>query len=171
MTHERSGAVVEHPERFIRPLAGRGFEIGVGPEPWVRATPNNAGWQVRDRRGEVWQLNQLPAKQGFVLLRTEGENESGRTMPLVGADHAGVRFLLLEDGRLFQIVHPMSRQAGVELRGWETPGAYLEARAEPDGWRLSPTVAAGGMRDLRVICILLAAELLAADEPTSVEDA
>jgi len=171
VTEDRSGAVVEHPVRLLRPLSGRGFEIGDGSEPWVKATPYNDGWHVSGDGGETWQLAQLPAERGFVLLRTDGDSELGRTMPLVGLNHAGVRFLLLDDGRLFRIVHRTSRAGGAELQGWETAGSYLEVEVDAQGWRLLPTVAAGGLKDLRAISVLLAAELLAADEPTSVEDA
>ncbi len=75
------------------------------------------------------------------------------------------RNLLLEDGRLFRILPRGPREAGMELLSWEVPGAYFHARPEPRGFVLVPTVAAGGIADVRVLSLLLAAEVLDAEEP------
>ncbi len=91
-------------------------------------------------------------------------------MPLVGGgSEAGLKFLLLDDGRLFRIVLGGSRDGGFELLGWETPGAYVRAQPEPSGWKLIPTVACGGLTDLRAISILFAAEILDSEEPLRAE--
>ncbi len=91
-------------------------------------------------------------------------------MPLVGSGReTGLKFLLLDDGRLFRIVLVGLRSGGLELLGWETPGAYLRARPEPSGWKLIPTAACGGLTDLRAISILFAAEILDSEEPLRAE--
>lgn len=87
-------------------------------------------------------------------------------MPLVGtAGEAGLKFLLLDDGRLFRIVMCGPREGGFELQGWETPGAYLRAQPQSEGWRLAPTAACGGIEEIHVLSILLAAEVLDAEAP------
>ncbi len=107
---------------------------------------------------------------GFVLSAFDGRTEVGRTMPLVGSGReTGLRFLLLDDGRLFRIVLRGSPDGGFELLGWETPGAYLSARPEPSGWKLVPTAACGGLTDLRAVSILFAAEILDSEEPLRAE--
>jgi len=86
-------------------------------------------------------------------------------MPLVGVgSEAGLKFLLLDDGRLFRIVLGGSRDGGFELLGWETPGAYVRAQPESNGWKLIPMAACGGLTDLRAISILFAAEILDLEE-------
>ena len=94
-------------------------------------------------------------------------------MPLVGGGReAGLKFLLLDDGRLFRIVLRLSGsppEGGYELLGWETPGAYLRARPEPSGWKLVATAAGGGLTDLQAISILFAAEILNSEEPLRAE--
>jgi len=91
-------------------------------------------------------------------------------MPLVGSGReTGLKFLLLDDGRLFRIVLVGLRSGGLELLGWETPGAYLRARPDSSGWKLIPTAACGGLTDLRAISILFAAEILDSEEPLRAE--
>ena len=82
-----------------------------------------------------------------------------------GVAEAGLRFLLLGDGRLFRIVRSGAREGGFALLSWETPGAYLEARSGSGGWTLVATVAGGGLVDLPTLSILFAAEVLEAEEP------
>jgi hypothetical protein len=104
---------------------------------------------------------------GFILM--QAGTERGRTMPLAGAPEAGLRFLLLEDGRLFRILRSGTREGRFELLGWETPGAFLEARVAPEGgWQIAATAAGGGLEglaDMTTLILLFAAEVLEADEP------
>jgi hypothetical protein len=87
-------------------------------------------------------------------------------MPLVGTgSEAGLKYLLLDDGRLFRVVLCGPRDGGFELLGWETPGAYLKARPQPRGWSLVPTFACGGLEEIGVLSILFAAEVLVAEMP------
>ena len=105
------------------------------------------------------------------MLRGAGGAEVGRTMPVVGGEgRAGLKFLLLDDGRLFRIALRGPRDGGFELLGWETPGAYIIARPEPNnGWSLIPTAACGGLTDLQAISVLMASEILDSEEPLRVE--
>ena len=121
--------------------------------------------------GGGWLLERTTAEEaGFVLRDADEGAELGRTMPLVGAVEAGLKFLLLDDGRLFRIVRRGAREGGFELLGWDTPGAYLEARAVEGGWTLVATVAGGGIGDLTALSVLFAAEILDMEEPLGSEE-
>jgi len=160
-------AVNDHPDRYLARMANGGFEIETAGQPTVRVDPCGDGWRIEGQRGiEGWFLRRTAGDGvGFVLSEADGRTEAGRTMPLVGTGReAGLRFLLLGDGRLFRIVRQGPRQVGFELLGWETPGAYLKALPEAKGWTLAPTAAAGGLDDLRAIGVLFAAEILDAEQ-------
>jgi hypothetical protein len=128
----------------------------------TRVRPEGTGFRVQGADGEP--AGSLSAVDGGFVLVDEAGSEIGRTSAIVGAREAGTRFLLLEDGRLFRIGLRRPREGVFELSSWEAPGAYLEAHPRPGGWELSPTVAGGCLPDIRVLCVLLAAELLAAEE-------
>ena len=155
-------------------LPAGGFEIRAAGRPTVRAQPCTGGWSLGSERAEEPAASPsvdggllertVESKEGFVLRAADGA-ELGRTMPLVGAADAGLRFLLLDDGRLFRIVRQGVRETRFELIGWETAGAYLEALPTADGWKLTATAAGGGIADLSVISVLFAAELLEAERP------
>jgi len=103
---------------------------------------------------------------GFRVLAGDGSDELGRS---VGMGRLGVqremRYVLLGDGALFRVVPSEPREGGFEVSGHETWGPYLTARLEPGGWRIAPTPACGGLEDLRILTLLFAAEILAAEEP------
>jgi hypothetical protein len=146
-----------------------GFEIKAAGRTTIRAHPSDGGWRIDGSEGAGnWLLKRTTDEaRGFVLLASGGseDEEIGRTMPLAGAVEAGLKFLLLDDGRLFRIVRRGTRDGVFELLGWEAPGAYIEARPEATGWMLVATTAGGGLVDLTAISILLAAEILDAEEP------
>ena len=125
----------------------------------------DGGWVVEsDDELDGWSLRRARTP-GFVLRGKDGNSEAARTMPPVGTGtETGLRFLLLEDGRLFRIVLRGPRDGRYELTGWETTGAYLTARPEAEGWSLEPTSACGGLEEIRVLCLMLAAEVLDAEE-------
>jgi len=162
------GAVLDHPERRLARLSSGGFEIEASGHPVIRVEPSDEGWRVDgpgSLRGGILRRAASGA-EGFVLLGADGKREAGRTMPLVGTGReAGLKFLLLDDGRLFRIVRRGPRERGFELLGWELPGAYLTAQPAWQGWRLMPTAASGGLDDLTTISVLFAAEILDADQP------
>jgi hypothetical protein len=161
-------AVIDHPDRYLARTPSGGFEIEAAGRSRIRVEPRGGGWRLDGEQGlRGWVLRRAAADdEGFVLSGADGRTEAGRTMPLVGTGReTGTRFLLLDDGRLFRIVRQPPRRSGFELRGWETPGAYLTAQPAEDGWTLAPTAACGGLVDLRAITVLFAAEILDAEEP------
>jgi hypothetical protein len=164
-----TSVIVDHPARSLGRRPGGGFAIEAEGLPAVRASATRDGWRIEeppDLRG--WSLRRTEGEApGFVLLRAgQREAEVGRTMPLVGTGReAGLRFLLLEDGRLFRIVLAGPRRGGFDLLGWETPGAYLTARPRGEAWEIAATVAGRGIPDLTTLSILFAAEILEADAP------
>ena len=156
-----------HPDRSVVRLPEGGFEIKAAGRTTIRAHPSDGNWRIDGSEGAGdWLLERTSGEaKGFVLLATDGREEIGRTMPLAGAVEAGLKFLLLDDGRLFRIVRRGTRDGVFELLGWETPGAYVEARPAATGWMLVATAAGGGLVDLTAISILLAAEILDSEEP------
>ncbi len=169
MTSEEGAqrAVAEPPARFVARLPGGGFEIAADGAVAIRVVPAEDGWRVGGTDGlEGWILRRAAAERpGFVLGHPGSGTEGGRTMPPVGlGQESGLRFLLLEDGRVFRIVRRGPRQQGFELLGWETSGAYLRAEPAAPGWRIAPTPAAGGLGELNVIAILFAAEITDAED-------
>jgi hypothetical protein len=164
------GATVDHPDRSLARRLSGGFEIDAAGQPTIRVTPSGDGWRIDGGEGlRGWTLRRTTSgAEGFVLIGADGRTEAGRTMPLVGAGReAGLKFLMLDDGRLFRIVLCGPRQGGFELLGWELPGAYLAAQPVENGWTIVPTPACGGLEGLsvRTISILFAAEILDAEEP------
>jgi hypothetical protein len=161
-------AVVDHPDRSLARLSNGGFEIEAAGQRKIRVDPAGDSWRIDGGKAlQGWVLRRTASDAaGFVLSGADGRTEAGRTMPLVGTGReAGLRFLLLDDGRLFRIVLRGPREGGFELLGWETAGAYLTARPVASGWTLAPTPAGGGLEDLTAISILFAAEILDAEEP------
>jgi hypothetical protein len=106
-----------------------------------------------------------PVSGGFVLVSADGRSEAGRTTALAGSGRdADLRYLLTSDGRLYRIQLYGPRDGRFELSSWETPGAYLTARPEPRGWRISPDPASAGLEEIRPLLILFAAEILDSEE-------
>jgi len=158
-----AGAAVQHAVRRVVRLADGGFAIESGARSH-RVVATDTGWVVEgDDELDGWSLRRARTP-GFVLQGKEGAGEAARSMPLVGTDReSGLRFLLLEDRRLFRIVLRGPRDGRYELTGWETAGAYLTARPLAEGWSLEPTSACGGLDEIRVLCLMLAVEVLDAE--------
>ncbi len=139
---------------------GGGFEIHVTGDCPVRAIPARGRWRIEGPNVPVgWWLSRDAA--GFALHTGAGESEVTRSFawPGVGPPREGVH-LLAADGRLFRVVLRGPREAGFELRGWETPGAYLIVRPHAEGWSLEPTAAGSSLEDDVAVAVLLAAEVL-----------
>jgi hypothetical protein len=171
LTERRSRAAAGHvavdrTDRFLSRLPGGGFVLEADGESPIRVASDKEGWRVEvPEELEGWCLRRSDA-EGFVLSRPTDGSELGITMPLVGAGAAaGLRYLLLDDGRLFRLVLCGPRDARYELMGWETPGSYITARPRPQGWSLTPNPACSGLRDIRALTLLMAAEILDAEQP------
>lgn len=97
------------------------------------------------------------AAGGWVLGGSGSGGFSGRTTPLEPDGAAGDGATILTgDGRVFRSVAVVDDDPRIELRGWETSGAYLVAHREPDGWRIEATPAGLGLspgHDLLVLWI------------------
>ncbi|MCP3978566.1 MAG: hypothetical protein GY716_04420 [bacterium] len=141
-----------------------GFVMRADEEAPIEVVPDGPGWRVSGL-GDAGplELGRPDEGPGFVLRR--GSDRVARTSSLVrGATEANLYYLLLGDGRLFRIALRDARTGGFEIRGWETPGAYLQAVPTSDGWAIESTPAAGGMSGVRTLSILFAAELLDSEE-------
>jgi len=165
---EGSSELARHAERLLTALEAGGFRLecadGSGPELTVRRV--GEGWFCSgDGSGAERLLRRGgPSEPGFVLLERPGGAEAGRTARLDGLGVAAdLYYVLLGDGRLFRIGREDPREAGFDLTGWETEGAYLVARPGSGGWRLTPTPACGGIADITVLSILFAAVILEAE--------
>ena len=156
-------AAVDHVDCRVVRLSDGGFALKAGAQSH-RVVAAEGGWIVEsDDELDGWSLRRARTP-GFVLHGKDGEREIARTMPPVGTEsESGLRFLLLEDGRLFRIVLRGPRDGRYELTGWETAGAYLTARPLAEGWSLEPTSACGGLDEIRVLCLMLAVEVLDAE--------
>jgi hypothetical protein len=160
-------AAVNHEPRSVTRHPHGGFTLDRRAENEIRVVASQDGWNIEgDPEMQQWNLRRAGSSAGFVLAK--GEHEVARTMKPVGMNEATApKNLLLDDGRLFRIVSLGPRESGVDLLGWETPGAYLRARPAADGWTIEPTLACGGIPDVRALTLLLAAEVLEAEEPLS----
>ncbi len=160
MTEERT--VFEHAEQHLVRDSSGGFELQTDEGPTVRARFSGIDWCIEGIEGWADAILRRDAESsGFVL---EFQGKAARTMPLVGADWAGSpRFMLLADGRLYRIAHRGPRDAGFELAGWESPGAYLVASPTDKGWKLEAMVAATGLDEISTMSLLFAAEILEAE--------
>jgi hypothetical protein len=102
-----------------------------------------------------------------VLVSGADDRELGRTLALDSVGHPEeMRYFLMGDGRLFRFALRGPLDCRFELTGRETPGAYLTARPRRDGWHIEANPASGGIEDLRALTILVAAEILEAEELT-----
>ena len=110
--------------------------------------------------GQLERIDHPPARL------PDGTEEEGWTSYRVevGGQAADLRYFLMPDGRLFRLVSRGPREAGCELRGWETRGPYLAARPEIDGWSLEVSSAGASLPGLSTLRLLLAAELVDLDE-------
>ena len=124
-------SLVDHGEQRLLREADGGFRLESADGTAISARPAPQGWTVEvSGQAEEWVLcRNLPETRGFLLLSADRSTEVGRTTPLGGVgSRADLYYLLLRDGRLFRIGSRRAREAGFELSGWETPGAYLVAR-------------------------------------------
>lgn len=156
-------AVAPHLQHLVR-TPGGGFLIETDGQSLIQAQTAAGGFCIeRDPDIRSWTLVRS-TDRGFIL-RDSRENELGRTMPSLGAAGAsGLKYMLLDDARLFRIVLCGPRDPRFELLGWETPGPYLLGRPAARGWVLVPTPAASGLVGLAPLSILFAAEILDAEE-------
>jgi len=163
--------IFDHPSvRVVRVGAGSFvLQPECGEAEPVRVAPATGGrYRVEGTAiPEGWALERDDGPTGgFRVLGGNGSEELGRS---VGMGRLGVqremRYVLLGDGKLFRVVPSEPREGGFEVSSHETWGPYLTARLEPGGWRIVPTPACGGLEDLRILTLLFAAEILAAEEP------
>lgn len=162
------GQMTEHPLRSLRRTGSGGFALESDGAGAIRMEPAREGWKVVAEGEEAcWLLARGgQAWGGFILREADGESEAGRTMALPGSGREpDLRYLLTSDGRLYRIRLRGPREGRYELQGWEVPGAYLTARPERDGWKITPEPASSGLREIRPLMILLAAEILDSEEP------
>ena len=140
-----------------------GFALHAEGHDSFSVTPERSGWVVAgSERLDGARLTRA-ASGGFVLCTADGA-EAGRTSRLTPEDPVGgTSYILLDDGRLFRIARRGPGETGLDLCGWETPGAYLTARPEGAGWRIAPTAAGHELPTNDVLPILFAAELLDAE--------
>lgn len=97
---------------------------------------------------------------GWRLRRREDDESLGRTTPLDPDGAAGDgATILTADGRLFRSVAIVDDDPRIELRGWETPGAYLQARREGDDWVIGATPAGVGLSPASELLVLWIAHL------------
>lgn len=154
---------VDHPDRTVERLAGGGMRIEAASGEAIRIEPTDGGWAV-DGPDEVraWRLVRGSERgERFRLETAGGREELGRTTVLDESDpEPSSRFLLAGDGRMFRLVLRGPADPRFELLGWETPGAYLIARAKGEGFVIEPSAAASGLREIRHLLVLLAAEIL-----------
>lgn len=100
------------------------------------------------------------------MLRAPDGVETGRTSRLDPQEpDGGTSYVLLDDGRLFRIGRRGPGETGLDLCGWEAPGAYLTARPEGAGWRIATTAAGAALPPSDVLPILFAIELLDSERP------
>ncbi len=124
-----------------------------------------------DRMGDGWKLTapgesagaRIEGVPGGLVMMTGGGAELGRVSR--GDDGGGDTSptILLDDGRLFRVIRGTPRQGRYELTGWETRGAYFEARPDGKDWVLTRTVAGAALGKATTLLTLFCAELLAAD--------
>lgn len=151
------------PEQIIRGLAGGGFVITPREGSPIRAVP--VGHDLRIEGAASLEGCRLARGEGpgarFLLLADDGRTEIGRSAALQAAENGGdERHLVMEDGRAYRLLLRGPADARFELLGWEAPGAYLTARCDPRGWWVFPEPASSGLREIRPLLVLLAAELL-----------
>jgi hypothetical protein len=159
--------ISEKKSRLLRRASACGFAFEVGGDEEMRLEPVREGWRVR-AAGELdgWLLSRgEAATAGFILLREDGHTELGRTMPSPGGERGpDMRYLLTSGGSLYRIRLRGPQDGRYELQSWEAPGAYLTARQNGPDWTISPEPAAGGLQEIRPLLILMAAEILDAEE-------
>lgn len=151
------------PVRRARRREGGSFVVereDAGEE--IHARRDGEGWHV-EGLGGLGSLERVPGG-GFVLDVPTPAAAGGRTTCPIGLGRdAGVRHLLLDDGRLYRVVFRAIGPWPVEVHGWEVNGAYLTAGRDGKDWVFCPTVAGEAIDDLRSLTLLVAAEIFDAE--------
>jgi hypothetical protein len=148
--------LTDRPEyRLVRLVSG-GFVLDPEGDP-VSAAPAEGGFDFDGASVTGWRVR--PDGAGLLLSRAAGD-EAGRSLrPGAEAAPDDPISMLLDDGRLYRMVLRGPRDARFDLVGWETDGAYFEARPSGEGWAIRATVAGTGMEDADGLLLLFAAEL------------
>jgi len=155
---------------YLERSVGGGFTLRVEGGDAFRVSAEGEGWVV-DGGGSMDGARMSRAAAGGFVLRDRAGAELGWTSRLNPEDPgAGTSYVLLGDGRLFRIASRGPAETGLELRGWETRGAYLIALPEGAGWRIVATTAGELLPPDRALPILFAAELLDAERPLGGEE-
>jgi hypothetical protein len=157
-----------HLARSLRRTAAGGFELHAQGAERLRLEPVPGGWQV-EGDGELrgWRLDRgNPHSHRFILYEADGSSEAGRTLSLPDSGRdPDLRYLLTSDGCLYRMRLRGPQDGRYELQSWEVPGAYLTARPGSSAWTISPDPASSGLREIRPLMILFAAEILDSEEP------
>jgi len=159
--------IVDHPPRRVV-RRGAAFRIEARGATELEAVPEAEHWRIEGLAdAPTCRLERSPRTGvGFVLRGTTADQDAPTSLRMDGLGSVSdLRYLLMDDGRLFRIVFVGPREGRYELVGWETPGAYLTALPESDGWRIEPTPACSGIPEIRTITLLFAAEILDSEAP------
>jgi hypothetical protein len=155
-------------ELRLCPAAGGGFRLEAPDGQAIQAGELREGRRdVVCPDGQRWTLRESAASDpaGFVLEVADAEG--GREIARSARGSTGPGFdtlaFYLADGRVFLAAPAIGQEVGYELHGWEVRGAYWIAGRQGSGWTLRPTAAGRRLRGDRVVLVLLAAELVAAE--------
>ncbi len=138
-------------------------EIDGRPRLALAPIPGGTGFAVRSDPGDApARLVPGPDHVGGWIALDGGDpaREQGRTTPL-GGPGGGESTMILRDGRVYRLIARYGARSVLAVCGWETPGAFLEARFEDDAWTIETTVAGEAMGSDWTMLALLAAELTA----------
>lgn len=148
--------------RIVVNTAGDFELLWPASEPW-RGRIAADGIEVRE--GGLAPAVVRRRDSGLVLLAQDGR-ELGCSTDALGFDRRlGLRFVLMEDGRLFRIEPLGATTSGLCLRAWDVPGAYLTAVPTEEGFRLNVTVAGACLSVFEPVALLFAAEVLMLHQP------
>ena len=155
--------------RRVVATAGCGFVVESERGPGWRVESDGDGWRVHGLSGrpDATLRRARQGSPGFVL--EDGGEEAARTStpPGVGVD-AGLRHLLLADGRLFRLAP--SLDGTVRLLGWEAPGAFLSANRKGGCWNLVAEPAGDALERMDDLGVMMAAELMDYERTAEVEE-
>jgi len=111
---------------------------GDGYDPGTRLVPSDTGRQTA-----------LVDSAG-----TETDSIASLTGGTIAEDPPSVT---LADGRVFRVA---CSGTGYAVRGWESPGAYVEIFPDDVGWKIVTTVAGTGMDGIDRLTLLVAAAIV-----------
>jgi len=158
--------LIELNQHALVRLAAGGFSLSSGHHVTATVVPSDSGWIARgDGWSGAWRLDADSSAAAGILLRDEAGIELGRSLRASGTDEQSpCSQLLLGDGRLFHVRLCGPADARYELAGWETPGAYLVARPNADGWTIDETAAGSQIETVNAeLLVLFAAEIIEAE--------